>query len=144
MAGRRIRSAASQPSPDALPPCDLSTTDLPPVELDEELLATLELGGDELRELFYLNNSDRSAAGPGALSAPHRSNTLFCNHGSYGTIPRPVLRYYISLLHRVEQHPDLWFRAHSWTMTRAAIQPFVSAQRSEREWIISRAPTLVC
>lgn len=34
----------------------------------------------------------------------------FTNHGSFGTVPRPLLDAQTSLLRRVDQHPDSWFR----------------------------------
>ena len=34
----------------------------------------------------------------------------FTNHGSYGTVPRPVKQVHSDLLDRVETHPDSWFR----------------------------------
>lgn len=50
--------------------------------------------GREIREsLFCL---DREAA--------------FTNHGSFGTVPRPVLDAHMDLLRKVESQPDAWFR----------------------------------
>ena len=50
--------------------------------------------GREIREsLFCL---DREAA--------------FTNHGSFGTVPRPVLDAHLDLLRQVEAQPDGWFR----------------------------------
>ena len=34
----------------------------------------------------------------------------FTNHGSFGTVPRPVYNARAALLRRVEKHPDSWFR----------------------------------
>ena len=34
----------------------------------------------------------------------------FPNHGSFGSVPRPVFEKYIALLREVEAHPDAWFR----------------------------------
>ena len=34
----------------------------------------------------------------------------FTNHGSFGTVPRPVCDARAALLRRVEKHPDSWFR----------------------------------
>jgi len=37
--------------------------------------------------------------------------TVFCNHGSYGTVPRIVLQERIRLLEQMESNPDRWFRS---------------------------------
>ena len=94
--------------------------DLPPSTLDVASLSRLELGSDSVRALFFL--AFRSATLP--------IGGTFANHGSYGAVPRPVMRYFQDMLQRVEANPDLWFRMHSWIMTRKAILPFVSLQRA--------------
>ena len=50
--------------------------------------------GAEIREALF--SLDKQAA--------------FTNHGSYGTVPRPVFEAHVTLLRRVETHPDSWFR----------------------------------
>ena len=55
-----------------------------------------------------------------------RPGTTFVNHGSYGVVPSLVSTYHKALLSRVESHPDLWFRLHSFPLTRAALRSFAS------------------
>ena len=50
--------------------------------------------GEETRDALFL--LDKEAA--------------FTNHGSFGTVPRPVFDAHAALLRRVEEHPDSWFR----------------------------------
>jgi isopenicillin-N epimerase len=53
-------------------------------------------------------------------------DSSFCNHGSYGACPRPVLDLQQSIAREVEFHPDRFFRYRSWEMTRAALKPLAA------------------
>ena len=99
---------------------------LPPFDLPPTL-STQPLGAG-LRPLFHL-----------------RPSTAFLNHGSYGAVPTPVSAYQQRLLQRVESHPDLWFRLHSFPLVRAALTPFAELLRVDTADVVfvSNATTAV-
>jgi isopenicillin-N epimerase len=105
-----------------------ATPTLPAVDLPPGL-AQLQFGSDEARALFRLDaaTANRPAVAAGAadddLLRRRGTPLTLLNHGSYGAVPRAVLRYFADLVRRVEAGPDVWFRLHSWPLTRAALQP---------------------
>jgi hypothetical protein len=36
--------------------------------------------------------------------------TKFTNHGSYGSVPRPILARKVELQNQIDKNPDQWFR----------------------------------
>ena len=58
----------------------------------------------------------------------------FTNHGSYGTVPRPLVDVQSALLRRVEKHPDSWYRrdmkSHYYSACNAAAE-FIGASKEE-------------
>ena len=97
----------------------LSATDtaLPPTNFPSSL-PTLPLGAD-CRSLFHL-----------------RSGTTFLNHGSYGAVPRLVQDYHCQLLRRVETHPDLFFRCHSFPLVRQAVRSYAALIGAEEQDVV--------
>jgi len=43
-------------------------------------------------------------------------NNTFCNHGSYGAIPKVVMDKKLALIAEMERHPDTWFRSKALPM----------------------------
>lgn len=82
-------------------------------------LSSIEFGSLARSQLFFL-----------------RPNSVFLNHGSYGTCPVLVMKYHIRLLRRVEEHCDLWYRFHSYPMTREAIRPFANLLHCHEEDLV--------
>ncbi|XP_052789283.1 uncharacterized protein LOC128223879 [Mya arenaria] len=60
---------------------------------NEMLLKDVPEFGNEIRKEFML-----------------RKNSVFINHGSYGTIPKCVHAQKIRYLEEMESHPDVWYR----------------------------------
>jgi hypothetical protein len=106
MKATRARRVPAECADDDQP--NIASPTLPPSLVDAATLSRVELGSPAARALFFL--------------AP---DVTFLNHGSYGAVPRVVMSYFERVLQRIEAYPDLWFRAHSWTIMRQAIQPFV-------------------
>ena len=98
----------------------------------------MELGSDELRSLFFLDTRSSADSADCSVLSPLSSGagSTFCNHGSYGAVPRCVMRYFQRMLERVESHPDLWFRAHSYSMTREALRPFAALMHTQPENLV--------
>ena len=104
-----MSTSTSTDSPDvpATRSTSTATVTLPPFNLPPDL-STHPLG-PALRPLFHLSPTP-----------------TFLNHASYGAVPLPVSAYHHSLLHRAESHPDLWFRLHSFPLTRASLSPLAA------------------
>ena len=125
-----IRYSKSQKSAadDAPIPINVSDTSLPPVELPADL-ATAPFGTAARSSLFSL-----------------RPDTTFLNHGSYGAVPVPVQRYHRLLQQRVEAHPDMWFRFHSYALVRGAAErfaPFIGAASGDDVVFVTNATSAV-
>ena len=109
-------------------PIDVSDTSLPPVDFPTDL-ATTAFGTAARSSLFSL-----------------RPDTTFLNHGSYGTVPVPVQRYHRQLQQRVEAHPDMWFRFHSYRLVRQAAEqfaPFIGAASCDDVVFVTNATSAV-
>ena len=104
------------PSP-STPPAKPSSISLHPFNLPPSLSS--HPLGSPLRSLFHL-----------------RPHTTFLNHGSYGSVPTPVTAYHHALLTRVETHPDLWFRLHSFPLVRASLAPFAEVMGVDVEDVV--------
>jgi isopenicillin-N epimerase len=98
---------------------DLSSSSPVPSLINSRELASIELGSTAARALFY-----------------HDPSVTLLNHGSYGAVPRVVMRYFERVLQRVEAYPDLWFREHSWLMVRDAIRPFAQFLKCDPESLV--------
>lgn len=58
----------------------------------------------------------------------------FTNHGSFGTVPRPVFDAQVALLRQAERHPDSWFRRQFRPLYFAACEAvanFIGASKEE-------------
>jgi len=108
-------------------PLQGDVSSLPPSTLSPNSLSHIELGSDALRSLFFL--SDRGGSSNG-LRVAH------VNHGSFGTVPRPVMNYFYALLRQVEAAPDVWKREHAYILTRHAIKTFASILRCKPESLV--------
>ena len=59
---------------------------------------------------------------------------VFCNHGSFGAVPKSVQQYRIELLEEVNRHPDSWFRRNSvrnLTAVAAKISQFIGCDEGD-------------
>jgi len=69
----------------------------------------------------------------------------FTNHGSFGTVPRKVMKERFRLLELIEAHPDRWFRsllAPLYHESRKAVAEFVGAD-PENLVLVTNATTAV-
>lgn len=121
----------------------LASSALPPSTIDDKTakqLAEIELGSDALRALFFLDtrSSTSGSSEDCSVLSPLSSGagSTFCNHGSYGAVPRSIMLYFQRMLERVESNPDLWFRAHSYAMTREALRPFAEMMNTAAENLV--------
>ena len=58
----------------------------------------------------------------------------FTNHGSYGTVPRPVFDAQVDMLRTAEAHPDSWFRRSRKSLYLIAcesVAEFIGAPKEE-------------
>lgn len=56
---------------------------------------------------------------------------VFTNHGSFGTVPKPVHEAHVALLREVEHHPDRWIREALAPKNHLAVASFVGASPSD-------------
>ena len=113
----------SKPSPASTPITSLPAYNFP------SSLSTTDFGTAARSSLFSL-----------------RPNTTFLNHGSYGAVPLLVQQYQQQLNQRVESHPDLWFRFHSYQLVRAAAErfaEFIGATSGEEVVFVTNATSAV-
>ena len=106
----------------------ITDTALPPTDFPSTL-STTPLGTAARSTLFSL-----------------RPHTTFLNHGSYGAVPRLVQQYQQQLNQRVESHPDMWFRFHSYPLVRQAASKFaefIGATSGEDVVFVSNATSAV-
>ena len=84
----------------------------------EDLVLVVPSFGKEIRDSWFFLDKD----------------VAFTNHGSFGTLPRPIREAHAAMLDEVERNPDRWFR---WTFPplylRAcrAVADFVGAPAGE-------------
>lgn len=74
-------------------------------------------------------------------------NWCFTNHGSFGSVPKPVARAQQELLERVEQNPDLWFRKESSALFERAIAEaaeFVGVQAKDMTFVMNATEGVNC
>merc|ERR1712227_355999 len=72
------------------------------------------------------------------LAAKHREdflldfeNNTFCNHGSYGAIPKVVMEKKLALLQQMERHPDTWFR-------ETALPDYIASCKAAADFVHSK------
>ena len=120
------RTSPNKPTPS--PPLSFTSTSLPPHNFPSTL-STASFGPTARSQLFSL-----------------RPHTTFLNHGSYGAVPRLVQQYQQQLNQRVESHPDLWFRFHSYPLVREAagrFARFIGAASGQDVVFVSNATSAV-
>ncbi|BFZ05758.1 hypothetical protein BsWGS_08796 [Bradybaena similaris] len=97
-------------------------------DLDTQNLSSVKFGKEIKGKEFYLN-----------------PDTVFFNHGSYGTVPRRVREIQMKYMQEQEEHPDLWFRItakYYMDKARQEVADFVGADVKDL-LLVSNATTAI-
>ncbi|ESP01547.1 hypothetical protein LOTGIDRAFT_139590, partial [Lottia gigantea] len=73
-----------------------------------------------------------------------KEKCVHLNHGSYGTVPRRVYEYRLTILKEQEENPDFWYRKiiqKYWNDSKAALCKFVNVKHTDCMVFVENATT---